>query len=55
MNEEIRDRKQSIGIEWIRAASGTTYLCPVGQDLSSASEEELRRLCVNESENPQND
>ena len=55
MYNEIRDRKISLGTNWVKAESGTTYLCPIGEDFSGASEEELRARCINESHNPQND
>lgn len=55
MNEEIRTRKINLGINWVKAESGSTYLCPADMDTSSASEEELRAHCINESHNPQND
>jgi hypothetical protein len=55
MNEEIRARKISLGTNWVKTDSGSTYLCPAGVDISNASDEELRALCVNESLNPQND
>lgn len=46
------------GFEWIRSnKSGTSYLCPIGsiKDKSSASDEELKSVCVDESKNPHND
>jgi len=55
MFEETRTRKSNFGFNWVKAESGTTYLCPIGEDLSGASEDELRVRCLNESENPQND
>jgi hypothetical protein len=55
MNEETRTRKINFGINWVKSESGTTYLCPAGEDFSNASEEELRDRCVDESHNPQND
>jgi hypothetical protein len=55
MNEETRARKINLGINWVKTQNGTTYLCPAGEDFSSASEAELRTRCVNESHNPQND
>ena len=55
MNEDIRARKISLGINWVKSESGSTYLCPAGQDFSNASDEELRAHCVDESFNPQND
>lgn len=43
--------------QWVNAESGNIYLCPAGalKDPESASEEELMKYCVSESENPQND
>lgn len=44
--------------QWIQASdSGKTYLCPAGsfRNTSDLSDEQLRRLCVDESENPHND
>ncbi len=55
MNEEIRARKINLGINWVKSESGSTYLCPTGQDFSGASDDELRAHCVDESLNPQND
>ena len=56
MSDEIRNRKLALGITWIKAPStGNTYLCPADFDASNASEEELRRVCIEESMNPQND
>lgn len=45
------------GFEWIKGKSGTSYLCPVGKikNKERASEDELRALCVDESQNPHND
>lgn len=55
MYDEIRARKINLGYTWVKSETGTTYLCPVGEDLSGASDEELRARCLNESHNPQND
>ena len=38
---------------WIKSESGETYLCPSWVD-KGASEEELQKHCMSESENPQN-
>jgi len=46
------------GYEWIKSkASGVSYLCPAGsiRDKSKASEAQLKKACVDESKNPQND
>jgi hypothetical protein len=58
---EIREAevefKQSLGVKWVKGASGTTYLCPVDalKRLSKPTEEQLKMICVDESKNPQND
>ena len=40
--------------KWIRSQqTGNTYVCPINV-APDASEEELRRRCVDESHNPQN-
>jgi len=43
--------------KWIKAQSGTTYLCPVEAlaGRSGLPEEEMRAVCVNESLSPHND
>ena len=42
---------------WVRAASGTTYVCPAEalRGLHNPTEEQLRAIGVDESLNPQND
>ena len=58
---EIREAdvefKQSLGVKWVKGASGNTYLCPVDalKRLDNPTEEQLKIICVDESENPQND
>lgn len=54
-NEEIIT--QRINLKWIKADSGHTYLCPVNalERLDSPSEDQLKMICVDESENPHND
>lgn len=49
--------KMSIGVKWIKADSGNTYLCPVDalSRIESPSEDQLKMLCVDESDNPQNE
>ncbi len=48
---------KEIGVKWVKGASGTTYLCPVAalDRLDSPSEDDLKKICVDESDNPQND
>lgn len=57
MMEETRERKSKISYEWIQGPSGTSYLCPAGSvaDKKSASDSDLKAVCVEESNNPQND
>jgi hypothetical protein len=58
MFEEISIRKANLGFVWTKVAdSGNTYLCPavLAGDVNSMTEDELRRLCVEESSNPHND
>ena len=45
------------GYEWIKAGSGNSYLCPIGAitDKSKATEEQLKKVCVDESGSPHND
>ena len=58
---EIREAdvefKQSLGVKWVKGAWGNTYLCPVDalKRLDNPTEEQLKIICVDESENPQND
>lgn len=55
--EEINEFKKQLSVKWIKAQSGTTYLCPVSalDRLENPSEEQLKTICVEESMNPQND
>ena len=57
MNEENREFKRELSVKWIKAKSGTTYLCPVDalKRLDNPTEQELKTICVDESQNPQND
>ena len=56
--DSLEERKKRMGYEWIKSeTSGTSYLCPVVsiKDKQSATDEELKAVCVDESTNPQND
>ena len=57
MFEELKDRKAGLGYVWIRSESGSTYLCPASAaaGMTSATDDELSAIGVNESFNPQND
>ena len=49
--------KKELSVKWIKAESGNTYLCPVDslKKLKSPNEDQLKTICVDESQNPQND
>jgi hypothetical protein len=55
--EEQKEFKKELSVKWIKAKSGTTYLCPVNalERIDSSSEDHLKMICVEESMNPQND
>ena len=58
MTGEGKEPKTKQGFEWIKSEkTGTSYLCPVGsiKDKANASDEDLKKVCVDESANPQND
>jgi hypothetical protein len=57
MSEDLKEFKKEIGVKWVKAESGTSYLCPVKslQRLGTPNEEDLKKVCVDESDNPQND
>ena len=57
MAEELKEFTKEIGVKWVRADSGTSYLCPVAAlgRLNQPNETELKKICVDESQNPQND
>jgi hypothetical protein len=56
MGENMNEHKKGLSLRWIRAKSGSTYLCPVDalKDIENPTEEQLKSVCVDESHNPQN-
>jgi hypothetical protein len=54
---EPRLEKREISLQWIKAESGNTYLCPTSslKRIDNPTEEDLKKICVDESQNPQND
>jgi len=55
---EYQQRKANLGFVWIKSRkSGATYLLPAGavSNKRDISDEELRKLGIDESQNPQND
>jgi hypothetical protein len=57
MEHKMAAFKKELNVKWIKAESGSTYLCPVDalDRLGSPKEEQLKLICVDESKNPQND
>jgi hypothetical protein len=57
MTDQDKVYKQELSVQWIKADSGTTYLCPVTalKRLDNPTEDQLKMICVDESQNPQND
>jgi hypothetical protein len=56
METSKKEFKKEIGVKWIKAKSGNTYLCPVRalKRLGDPSEDQLKLICVDESMNPEN-
>ena len=54
---ESKEYKKELSVKWIKAPSGNSYLCPANalSRTPNPSEEQLRTMCVEESNNPQND
>lgn len=54
---ETYDLKGRQGFEWIQGSSGTSYLCPLGSihDKTAVTEEQLKKVCIDESSNLHND
>jgi hypothetical protein len=54
---EMNEFKKELSVRWIKAKSGNTYLCPVSalERIDEHSEEDLKKICVEESANVQND
>ena len=56
--EASQERKASVGVKWVKADdSDVTYLCKSSdlKSLREMSDSELRKICLDESRNPQND
>lgn len=54
-NENTISARQSF--KWVKSDAGSTYLCPIDamRGIDNPTEEQLRTLCVDESNNPHND
>ena len=58
MAGEDNKSKTKQGYEWIKSGkTGTSYLCPVGsiKNKAKATDDDLKKVCVDESNNPHND
>ena len=57
MMDTMNTFKKELSVKWIKAQSGATYLCPVDalDRIDSGAEDQLKMICVEESNNPQND
>ena len=57
MADETKVFKRQLNVQWIKGETGSTYLCPVDalSKIKNPTEEDLRKICVEESSNPQND
>jgi hypothetical protein len=57
MMEDRQEVKREISLKWIKSDSGTTYLCPTAalKRIDTPTEDQLKMICVDESQNPQND
>jgi hypothetical protein len=53
---ENKEFAREINVKWIKGKSGNTYLCPVNalDRLGDPTEDQLKMICVDESENPEN-
>ena len=56
MLEEKQAFKSEINVKWVQAESGRTYLCPVKafERIENPNEDDLKKICVDESDNPEN-
>ena len=56
MENEVIEITQVQGSQWYKSESGNTYICPTGalDGIENPTDEQLSRLCVNESNNPHN-
>ena len=58
MADDLQAFKKEIGVKWIKADSGTSYLCPLAAferlDSPKPNEADLKKICLDESQNPEN-
>lgn len=56
MFEKESQFKREVNVKWIKTESGNTYLCPADalKRLRNPKEDDIKRICVDESDNPEN-
>ena len=56
MADELSPFKRELGVKWVKAESGTSYLCPLAalERLDTPNEADLKKICVDESLDPHN-
>lgn len=56
MKNQRNEAGRKFSFNWVKSENGNTYLCPVGalKGIDNPTEEDYRRLCVDESQNPNN-
>lgn len=56
MSNTEQEFKKELNVKWIKADSGNTYLCPTAslERIDNTKEEQLKLICVDESDNPEN-
>ena len=54
---EVLEEHPRQSFKWVKADSGSTYLCPIDvlKGCKHPTEEQLKNMCVDESMNPQNE
>ena len=56
--DKVEMQKKKTGYEWIKSdKTGVSYLCPTGsiKDKKTATDEDLKEVCIDESLNPHNE
>ena len=57
MDNQTKEFKRELSVKWVKGESGTSYLCPTEslKRLDKPNDKDLEKICVDESNNPQND
>jgi hypothetical protein len=53
--QPIQQFEPSSGVKWIRASSGSTYLCPIAivDCIDALTESDLKEICAEQSMSPE--